>query len=102
GLSEDGRARVARLVAALAPALEERGRRPLRRVVEGAWLALGGPATLERESELADARTFLEYLDGRAPHGDLDDPPGLTALLGDLYAAPEAITGTAVQLLTIH
>ncbi|HRP34420.1 MAG TPA: UvrD-helicase domain-containing protein [Gammaproteobacteria bacterium] len=102
GLSEDGRARVARLVVAIAPALEERGRRPLRRVVEGAWLALGGPATLERESELADARTFLEYLDGRAPHGDLDDPPGLTALLGDLYAAPEAITGTAVQLLTIH
>lgn len=101
-LSEDGRARASRLVAAIAPALEERGRRPLRRVVEGAWLALGGPATVERESELADARTFLEFLDGRAQHGDLDDPPGLTALLGELYAAPESVAGEAVQLLTIH
>ena len=101
-LSDDGRARVRRLVAALAPALEERGRRPLRRVVEGAWLALGGPATLERRSELADARTFLEYLDGRALRGDLDDPPALSALLGELYAAPEVEAGAAVQLLTIH
>jgi ATP-dependent helicase/nuclease subunit A len=101
-LSDDGRVRVSRLVAALAPALDERGRRPLRRVVEGAWLALGGPATLERESELADARAFLEFLDGRARHGDLDDPPGLTSLLGDLFAAPDAVTGAAVQLLTIH
>lgn len=101
-LSEDGRARAARLVKAIAPALEARGRRPLRRVVEGAWLALGGPAAAEGESELADARTFLEYLDGRALHGDLDDPPGLTALLGDLYAAPATVTGAAVQLLTVH
>lgn len=101
-MSENGRTRVGRLVEALAPALEERGRRPLRRVVEGAWLALGGPAALERESELADARAFLEYLDGHAPHGDLDDPPALAALLGNLYAAPETVAGTAVQLLTIH
>jgi ATP-dependent helicase/nuclease subunit A len=101
-LSDDGRQRVSRLAAVLAPALDERGRRPLRRVVEGAWLALGGPATLERESELTDARAFLEFLDGRARHGDLDDPPGLTSLLGELYAAPDAVTGAAVQLLTIH
>jgi ATP-dependent helicase/nuclease subunit A len=101
-LSADGRARVGRLLAAIAPAVEERGRRALRRVVEGAWLALGGPATLERESELADARAFLEFLDGRARHGDLDDPPALSALLGELYAAPDIVTGPAVQLLTIH
>jgi ATP-dependent exoDNAse (exonuclease V) beta subunit len=103
-LSEEGRRRVGRLVATLAPALADRGRRALRRVVESAWLALGGPATLERASELADARRFLEFLDGRARHGDLDDPAALAGLLGELYAAPEtaADAGVAVQLLTIH
>jgi len=102
GVSQDGRARLARLVEALAPAMQERGRGSLRRVVEGAWLALGGPATLERESELADARSLLEFIDQRARHGDLDDPPGLSTLLGSLYAAPEATEQDAVQLLTIH
>ena len=101
-LGEDGRTRVMRVVAALAPALRDRGHRPLRRVVEGAWLALGGPATLEREAELADARAFLEFLDSRAEHGDLDDPPALSGLLDELYAAPDTQAGDAVQLLTIH
>jgi ATP-dependent helicase/nuclease subunit A len=101
-LSADGRRRVARVTAMLQPSVAERGRAPLRPVVEGAWLGLGGPATLERASELDDARRFFEFLDGRARHGDLDDPPGLAGLLGELYAAPDADADDAVQLLTIH
>ena len=101
-LSPDGRQRLERLAGALAQALEDRGRRPLRRVIEGAWLALGGPATLERESELADVRAFFEFVDDHARHGDLDDPPNLGQLLGDLYAAPDTVSTEAVQLLTIH
>jgi ATP-dependent helicase/nuclease subunit A len=101
-LSEDGSARLARLATALEPALAERGRRPLRRVVEGAWLALGGPATLRHAAELADVRSFLEFIEQRAVHADLDDPPGLSELLSALYAAPESISSEAVQLLTIH
>jgi ATP-dependent helicase/nuclease subunit A len=102
GLSPAGRARAQRLVDALEPALAARGRRPLRRVVESAWLALGGPATLERPSQLADARAFLEFLDGQARQGDLDDPPALSGLLGELYAAPDSSASDAVQLLTMH
>ncbi|HUG99189.1 MAG TPA: UvrD-helicase domain-containing protein [Gammaproteobacteria bacterium] len=101
-LSLAGRRRLERIIPVLGAALAERGRRPLRRVVEGAWLALGGPATLDRAAELADARAFLEFLDGCARHGDLDDSPGLSSLLDDLYAAPDTVAGDAVQLLTIH
>jgi ATP-dependent helicase/nuclease subunit A len=101
-LSDAGRERVTRLVAVCDAALAERGRRSLRRVVAGAWLALGGPATLEHASELDDARRFIEFLDGRARHGDLDDPAALAGLLGDLYAAPDPSAGDSVQLLTIH
>jgi ATP-dependent helicase/nuclease subunit A len=70
--------------------------------VEGAWLALGGPATLQRETELGDVRRFLEYLDRHERDGDLDDPAGLAELLDELYAAPDASAGDRVQLLTIH
>jgi ATP-dependent helicase/nuclease subunit A len=101
-LTEDGQARVTRLVATLAAALAERGRRPLRRVVEGAWLALGGPATLAHVSELGEARRFLEFLDRHARDADLDDPGKLAELLDELYAAPDAQAGDQVQLLTIH
>ena len=101
-LTANGLRRVTRLTTVLQPSVAERGRGPLRRVVEAAWLGLGGPATLERASELDDARRFLEFLDGRAHHGDLDDPPGLAGLLGELYAAPDTDADDAVQLLTIH
>jgi len=47
-LSDDGRARLARLTAVIDAALARRGRVALRDNVEAAWLALGGPATVER------------------------------------------------------
>ena len=102
GLSPAGRNRALRVAAALRPALHERGRRALRRAVQGAWLALGGPATLERASELTDAQNFFDFLERAARHGDLDDPLELGERLADLYAAPETAAEDAVELLTIH
>ncbi|NGP54663.1 UvrD-helicase domain-containing protein [Thioalkalivibrio sp. XN8] len=101
-LSPGGRNRALRVAAALRPALRERGRRSLRRAVQGAWLALGGPATVERASELTDAQNFFDFLERAARHGDLDDPLELGAQLADLYAAPETAADDAVELLTIH
>jgi multidrug efflux pump subunit AcrB len=52
-LSDDGRARLARVLEVLVPAVRDRARLPLRRWVESCWLALGGPATLRSASELS-------------------------------------------------
>jgi ATP-dependent exoDNAse (exonuclease V) beta subunit len=101
-LTSAGRERVERVVATLQPAVDARGRSALRRVVQGAWLALGGPATLERPSELTDAHNFFDFLDQRAGQGDLDDPVRLGGQLADLYAVPETAAEDAVELLTIH
>jgi ATP-dependent exoDNAse (exonuclease V) beta subunit len=98
----EARRRVDKLVAALLPAMAARGRVPLARVIHGAWLALGGPATLDRDSELADAGAFFEFLDHAAEGGDLDDPLRLEERLADQYAAPETGAENAVELLTIH
>ncbi|GAB4356095.1 MAG: UvrD-helicase domain-containing protein [Gammaproteobacteria bacterium] len=101
-LSDDGRTRVARFHAAMAMALAERGRRPLRRLIEGAWVSLGGPACLERESDLADAATFLRLVEELEAGADLPDLTRLTERVGQLYATPDTEGGEGLQVMTIH
>ncbi len=96
------RARVVAVRDVLAGALAERGRRPLAAVVEAAWLALGGPATLEDAADLDNARAFLARLDLVERAGDLDDPAALDSQLDDLYAAPDAEASARLQLMTVH
>jgi len=62
-LSGDGRKRVERLRGVLEPAIAGRRRSSLRSAVENAWLALGGPACVEREVELDDADIYLDHLE---------------------------------------
>ena len=102
-LSPDGRLRVARLDAVLAPAMADALRGSLRERVEGAWLALGGPACVNERTELEDAGIFFDQLDRLEDAGDLKDLSDLEAGLGDLYALPdlEAID-TDLQIMTIH
>ncbi len=102
GLSEDGRVRLRRLRNALEQSLGERRRLPLRRWVEGTWLALGGPACLSEETDLLDARVFLEKLDALDVGGDLDEPAQLAERLYDLYAQPDLLADERLQIMTVH
>lgn len=101
-LSAAARRRLMRLRDALGPALAQRGRASLRRWVEAAWLALGGPACVKDHGELRDATTYLELLDaldarGEGPHIDV-----ITEAVAALYAAPSEAADARVQLMTIH
>ncbi len=76
-LSEDGQQRLSRIKRVLAQSLAERGRRDLRRLVEGVWTALGGAVCVRDEHELRQSREFFAML------GDIDDggePDSLEAL----------------------
>ncbi|MBS0374893.1 MAG: UvrD-helicase domain-containing protein [Proteobacteria bacterium] len=95
-------ARVRRVQAVLDVAIQDRGRRPLAAVVESAWLALGGPATLADAADLDNARAFLARIDLIERARDLDDPAALETELADLYAAPDPVAPGTLQLLTIH
>jgi len=101
-LEPAARARCVATRAVLGKALAERGRRPLAASVEAAWIALGGPATLEDEADLENVRSFLARLDVLERAGDLDDPGRLEAELEDLYAAPDPAASERLQLLTVH
>jgi len=102
-LSGDGRQRLTRARKALGAALAARRRGPFARWVEGAWLALGGPACARDATDLEDARVFFKLLEALDEGGDLPELETLAERVAKLYALPDAGADAArVQLMTIH
>jgi ATP-dependent helicase/nuclease subunit A len=99
-LSEDGQRRAKRLVAALAPALAERGRLPARSLVEGAWLGLGGPACVRLPSELDEASVYLEALGAQGSL--LSEPTAVASLVEGLFAPADRDADDCLAVMTIH
>ena len=92
--------RLQRLRVVMSAALAARGKRPLRRIVEGAWLAVGGPACVS-PTALPDAERFLQRLDAAEQKTGGLDPDDISALADNLYSEPAVIAG-AVEIMTIH
>ena len=103
-LEAPARARLERCLPVLEQALGERRRCGLRDTVERAWHALGGPATLDSERELDEARAYLDALgdvEAEVPGAPVDLARLGNALL-ELYAPAQPRPDTYVELLTIH
>lgn len=100
-LTPDGQVRAARVSAVLQKGRQQRGRFGLRRLVEGCWLALGGPACCD-VSALEDAQSVLGLLEELERGGDLVRLEQLEEGLQRLFAAPDAAAGGRLQIMTIH
>lgn len=100
-LSEGGRRRIGRCLPLLQAALERKGRLPLRRLVEGAWLSLGGPACVDKAGIL-DAGQFFTLLEALDEGGDLVSLESLDQRLNGLFAAADPEAGPELQVMTIH
>jgi len=101
-LSPDGQVRAKRCRDILVPRILNRERRSLRRLVEGAWLLLGGPAGCFSEADFDDARAFLDLLDEAIGSGLLDDIPSFEAKAAELFARPDPAADPKLQVMTIH
>jgi ATP-dependent exoDNAse (exonuclease V) beta subunit len=102
-LDADARNRVTRVRAVLDAAFAQRLRGNLRDRVEGAWLALGGPACCKNATELADAEIYLDELAANEQAGELADQGALEASLDELYALPDMEAGAeAIEIMTVH
>lgn len=100
GMSSHGRERIDRFKAALAGAMDQRCRLPLRHWVRRAWVSLDGPALMEAP-EIRHAQTYFDLL-GRYQAGPyLADERAFDEALKSHWANVEARSG-AVQLMTIH
>ena len=100
-LSEDGAARLRRILPPLERALAERGRRPLRESIENLWFQLGGPACTD-ETGLQDAAAYFDLLESAEQGADLDDFQSLREQVDQLFAQTGAQGEGCVQLMTIH
>ncbi|HET7096624.1 MAG TPA: 3'-5' exonuclease, partial [Casimicrobiaceae bacterium] len=103
GFSEDGRARFERIAEVLGPALASRGRAGIAARVRGAWLALGGPATVREAVDLDAAERYFALLADFELAGDVPDWASFTDALWTRYVAPESATEAArVHVMTLH
>jgi ATP-dependent helicase/nuclease subunit A len=102
-LSPDGQKRAERVGSVLAPLVQSRLRGSLRERVEGAWLALGGPACVESETDLEDADIFLDELERLEEAGEVDLAALEDRIDRRLYAQPDVkAEKDAVEIMTLH
>jgi ATP-dependent exoDNAse (exonuclease V) beta subunit len=102
GLSLDGQARLARVASVLAAAEGSRGRASVADRVRGAWLALGGGATINEPTDLGAVERFLALVGEHEQAGDIPDWPALVDALAKLYAEPDAFADAKVRIMTLH
>jgi ATP-dependent helicase/nuclease subunit A len=101
-MSADGRARLERARGVLARFVAARGRARLRDCVEGAWLALGGPACVESTLDLEEADIYLDHLEAAEDAGAVADLDAFEGSVADLYALPDMSAPDCLQVMTIH
>ncbi len=99
-LSSEGQPRMRRFRDALRTAALERAT-ALRARVEGAWLALGGPACAGGAADRENAAAFFDLLE-EMDDGKLLDPAALAERIEDLYANPDPQADDSLQVMSIH
>nr|VFJ75747.1 MAG: ATP-dependent exoDNAse (exonuclease V) beta subunit (contains helicase and exonuclease domains) [Candidatus Kentron sp. FW] len=98
--SLDGRLRAGRVFRVIDAALRERARKSLRTMVEGVWIALGGPACIDT-IDTPDTQAFFGLLEKLEAEAGVPDGHQVTEAVSRLYAAPN-LTDWHVEIMTIH
>jgi len=101
-LSKAGQARLSKLFKVLQQAFQEQHRRTLRRWVQSTWIRIGGPATLQEETDLENAFNFFQLLDQFDQGGDLKQREQFIEKVQTLYASPDVTADDSLQIMTIH
>jgi len=100
-LSPDAQERIAQILPVIKQALAWRGTFPLRQVVEGCWLALGGPGCYDHEVA-EEARLVFDALERVAQGGALPNFDCFEREIARLYVQADPDADGRLQIMTIH
>lgn len=100
-LSTDGYDRIVKFSNVISPSVASRDRVAPRKLVETAWLNLGGPACLETCEQILVAEKYLEILGNLSPQKNADWLKTLRQKTENLHLSSEAINAP-IQIMTIH
>ena len=100
-LSDDGEARIRRVLPEFERAHAMRGRWSLRDSIEEVWMRLGGPACTD-ETGGKDAAAYFDLLEGIEEGSDLADLHWFRAQVSELFAQTDVRADGRLQLMTIH
>jgi len=101
-LSVEDKQRLSRTVRVLSDAMNLRQNIPLSEWVEGTWLALGGPASLERKRDISDCEQYFRLLRSMESEGIPITVNSLQTRIGKLFANTDPESDEHVQVMTIH
>ncbi|MFN2268271.1 MAG: UvrD-helicase domain-containing protein [Desulfonatronovibrio sp.] len=102
GLSSQGLNRLKKFSRIIVPAWENRQRRPLFRLVEGIWMALGGPACARNRQEIKNAQSYLEHLEKFQQNNTIENLPAFEKSLQTLFSKADPEADSLLQVMTIH
>jgi ATP-dependent helicase/nuclease subunit A len=101
-LTDDGRARLARIVPILEVCIAQVQRKSLRQWVEGAWIVLGGPACVKEAHDLKNAERYFQLLESLDWDTVIKKRDTLSKAVNALYSAPDPDSDDKLQIMTIH
>jgi ATP-dependent exoDNAse (exonuclease V) beta subunit len=102
-ISNDGQQRLQRVIPILELALNERARLPLRQWIEHTWVALGGPACLERAIDMLDCQSYFNLLEQFDPNGlAITDFLVFEHTLAKAYSTATVASDSKLHIMTIH
>lgn len=101
-LSSQGLNRLNKFSQIIIPAWENRQRRPLFRLVEGIWIALGGPACARNRQEIENAQAYLEHLEKFQQNNTIENLPAFEKSLQTLFSKADPEADSLLQVMTIH
>ena len=100
-LAFDAQERLSRFKVVMDAAQRRRGRIPLSSLVEGTWIALGGPACASTE-DITNATSYFRTLSELEHAGEVGEWRRVEARIEQLYAAPDPLADGKLQIMTIH
>lgn len=100
-LSEDGKKRLNRFVENMLIGMNYRGCFNIRKLLEGTWLSLNGPACVS-DADFENAALFFDMVESLSEGGELRSLNELELAIKKLYANPVGKEKKAVEIMTIH